>query len=143
MLEKHKKKMRCSLALLNTIILLIIVMWAVHTTFIYLQISSFGNDKDCAIDKYWAQRSTQEIDLVYHCLRSVLLLLINFVLIKSTWQTHMLIRKHSDSRLFKKELRNIWLVYWSFIVCYAGWLVLYIYQFLHNRLSDDKSPTEE
>ena len=55
----------------------------------------------------------------------------------------MLIKKHSESRLFKKELRNIWLVYWSFIVCYAGWLVLYIYQFLHNRLSNEQPATGE
>ena len=130
MLVRHKKVIFCSDFALYFMIVLIFFMCGIHTYFINRQVVGFHGTEDCDLSSYWSQTSSQMIDSIYHVVRSIILVIINFLLIKSTWQTHKLIRQHSNRNLFKKELCNIWLVYWSFVICYLGWLVLYLMQFL-------------
>ena len=82
--------------------------------------------KYCPASIYFKCKKGYTIETVYHWTRSAFLVIINLWLIVSTWQTYSVIRKYSERSLFKKELRNIFILYWSFVVSYSAWLVCYI-----------------
>ena len=47
-------------------------------------------------------------------------------LLISTFRIIRMIRRYSEQRHFIKELRNLAIVYWSFIACYLLWQAYYI-----------------
>lgn len=73
---------------------------------------------------------TETGEYLFHGLKAFFMLAILFWLIFSTCRLVLLIRKHSDLRNFRSELRNLALVYWFFVLCYVAWQVYFVFDLL-------------
>ena len=60
-------------------------------------------------------------EYMLHLLKALIMVASTSWLLVSTYRLVKIIRKHSAEKNFMNELRNLALVYWSFVICYILW----------------------
>ena len=128
-LKIYRKRMRIFKCLFVTAIVFIGLFFTTHLTLVAI-VEKDADLSQCQADSYLQKGTGLTIELSYHIIRGIFLLLLNAWLISITFMTISLIRrKRSGSSQFTREIVGIAIAYWTFAVCYAGWLCLYIYEF--------------
>lgn len=126
-LDIYKRRMRIFRWSFVAAIVFVVALFCTHLGFMIYEVTL--NDNRCEIGAYLTDRSLK-IDNVYHMIRGVFLILLDTWLVTATSMTFSLMKRNSTRPSeFTKEICAIGTAYWTFVVCYAGWLGLYIFEF--------------